>query len=76
VEARRVDALSDELPQVDVALANVALDVVERLVPRLRATLVVTSGYLDRDRPSVESWEHVDRRERDGWAADVLRFTR
>jgi ribosomal protein L11 methyltransferase len=75
VQAKRVDALQDELPATDVVLANVALDVVERILPRLRAPLAVTSGYLDRDRPSVGGWEHVDRREADGWAADLLSFS-
>jgi ribosomal protein L11 methyltransferase len=75
VEARLLDALRDEVPAADVAVANVALDVVERILPRLHARLAVTSGYLDRDRPEVEGWEHVDRRAADGWAADVLRFT-
>jgi ribosomal protein L11 methyltransferase len=72
VTARRADALSEEVPETDVALANVQLDVVERLLPRLRANRVVTSGYLDRDRPEVDGWQHVDRREADGWAADLL----
>jgi ribosomal protein L11 methyltransferase len=75
IEARRADALADELPVTDVALANVQLDVVERLLPRLRAPLAVTSGYLDRDRPAVDAWEPVDRREADGWAADLLRLS-
>jgi ribosomal protein L11 methyltransferase len=75
VEARLLDGLQEELPATDVAVANVALDVVERLLPRLQSPLVVTSGYLDRDRPQVEGWEHVDRREVDGWAADLLRFS-
>jgi ribosomal protein L11 methyltransferase len=72
VTARRADALTEEVPETDVALANVQLDVVERLLPRLRATRVVTSGYLDRDRPDVDGWQHLDRREGDGWAADLL----
>ncbi|MES1248772.1 MAG: 50S ribosomal protein L11 methyltransferase [Actinomycetota bacterium] len=75
VEARLLDALHDEIPAADVVVANVALDVVERILPRLHAPLAVTSGYLDRDRPAAPGWEHVDRREADGWAADVLRFT-
>jgi ribosomal protein L11 methyltransferase len=74
IEARRADALADELPVTDVVLANVQLDVVERLLPRLRAPLAVTSGYLDRDRPAVDGWEPLDRREADGWAADLLRL--
>jgi ribosomal protein L11 methyltransferase len=75
VEARRADALADDLPATDVVLANVQLEAVEQLLPRLAAPLVVTSGYLDRDRPDVGGWEHVDRREVDGWAADVLRLS-
>ena len=72
LEARRADALRDDLPRVDVALANVALDVVERLLPLLPAGRVATSGYLDRDRPNVSGWAHVDRATVDGWAADVF----
>jgi ribosomal protein L11 methyltransferase len=75
VQAHRADALKDELPATGVVLANVALDVVERILPRLHAPLVVTSGYLGRDRPSVDGWQHVDRREADGWAADLLSFS-
>jgi ribosomal protein L11 methyltransferase len=68
----RADALADALPASAVAVANVALDVVERLLPRLTAGRVVTSGYLDRNEPRVEGWRRTNRRERDGWAADLL----
>ena len=70
--AHRADALADELPHTELAVANVALDVVERLLPRLGAGRAVTSGYLDRDEPCVEGWRRIGRRERDGWAADLL----
>jgi ribosomal protein L11 methyltransferase len=72
VTAYRADALADELPPTEFAVANVALDVVARLLPRLGARRAVTSGYLDRDEPCVEGWRRIGRRERDGWAADVL----
>jgi ribosomal protein L11 methyltransferase len=72
VDARRADALADELPPVDVALANVALDVVERLLARVPAARVVTSGYLDRDRPRTPGWAHAARAAVDGWAADLF----
>ena len=75
LEACVADALQDELPPADVAVANVALELVERLLPRLGCRAVVTSGYLDRDRPRARGWAHVDRRERDGWAADLLHFS-
>jgi ribosomal protein L11 methyltransferase len=76
VEARQADAFVDELPRTDVALANVALDVVERLLPRLSCETVITSGYLARDRPQVEGWTFAGRLEVDGWAADLLTFQR
>jgi ribosomal protein L11 methyltransferase len=72
LSAYRADALADELPETELALANVALDVVERLLPRLGVRRAVTSGYLDRDEPRVEGWRRTDRREQDGWAADLL----
>jgi ribosomal protein L11 methyltransferase len=75
VAAHVADALQDELPPAEVAVANVALELVERLLPRLRCRAVVTSGYLDRDRPQAPGWTPVDRRERDGWAADLLHFS-
>jgi ribosomal protein L11 methyltransferase len=72
LSAYRADALADELPETELAVANVALDVVERLLPRLGVRRAVTSGYLDRDEPRVEGWRRSARREQDGWAADLL----
>jgi ribosomal protein L11 methyltransferase len=76
IKASRADAFVDELPSVDVALANVALDVVERILPRLDCRTAITSGYLAREQPEVEGWTHVGRREVDGWAADLLTLHR
>jgi ribosomal protein L11 methyltransferase len=72
VDARRCDALRDELPETEVAVANVALDVVEQLLPRLPARQVVASGYLERDEPQLDGWQRIERRTADGWAADLL----
>jgi ribosomal protein L11 methyltransferase len=58
-----------------VAVVNIALDVVERLLPGLPAERAITSGYLDRDEPTAAGWQRVDRRTRDGWAADLLEFS-
>jgi ribosomal protein L11 methyltransferase len=69
--AFRCDALADALPPARFVVANVALDVVERLLPRLGAERAVTSGYLERDELSVEGWQRIDRRAADGWAADL-----
>jgi ribosomal protein L11 methyltransferase len=57
-----------------VAVVNIALDVVERLLPDLPADRAITSGYLERDEPNAAGWLRVDRRTRDGWAADLLEF--
>jgi ribosomal protein L11 methyltransferase len=55
-----------------LAVMNIALDVVERLLPELPVERAVTSGYLDRDEPQVDGWRRVTRRARDGWAADLF----
>ncbi len=72
IDARRCDALRDALPETEVAVANVALDVVEQLLPRLPARRLVASGYLERDEPQLDGWHRIDRRSADGWAADLL----
>jgi ribosomal protein L11 methyltransferase len=72
VGAHAADALADELPETAFAVANVALDVVERLLPRLPARLAVTSGYLERDNPRVDGWSRRARRTLEGWAADLF----
>ena len=64
--------VTEGFPRTDVAVANIALDVVESLAPQITAPLLVTSGYLERDAPRVEQREHLDRRVLDGWAADLL----
>ena len=57
---------------VDVAVANISLALVETLLPRLDARIVVTSGYLERDEPRLGPYVRRARRVRDGWAADLL----
>ena len=57
-----------------LAVMNIALDVVERMLPQLPVERAITSGYLDRDEPRVDGWHAVRRRVRDGWAADLLEF--
>ena len=71
VDARLLNALADPLPAAELALANVALDAVERLAARLESTTVITSGYLASDQPLLRGFRHLERRENDGWAADV-----
>jgi len=72
VDARRCDALRDELPETEVAVANVAREVVEQLLPRLPARRLVASGYLEHDDLELHGWHRIERRTVDGWAADLL----
>jgi ribosomal protein L11 methyltransferase len=72
LEAYVVDGTTAELPQADVAVANVLLAPVSAILMRLDTQRAVTSGYLSGERPPAPGWEHVDRLEQDGWAADVF----
>ena len=74
LEASLLDGESDALPHADVAVANVLLAPVERILARLDARFAITSGYLTGDHPSAPGWRHHERVELDGWAAD--RFER
>jgi ribosomal protein L11 methyltransferase len=70
---RAADALRADLRPADIAVANIALEAVEAVVPRLAAGTVVTSGYLDTQRPALAGLRHGDRETADGWAADLYR---
>jgi ribosomal protein L11 methyltransferase len=64
--------VATELRPASLAVMNIALDVVERMLSQLPVERAITSGYLDRDEPSVEGWHRLERHVRDGWAADLL----
>ena len=64
--------VGSELRPAPLAVMNIALDVVEGMLPDLPVERAITSGYLERDEPRVEGWHRLDRRVRDGWAADLL----
>ena len=72
IEVSRADVLRDELPAVDVVVANIELRIVERLLERATARVAVTSGYLEAQTPEASRWARADRLELEGWAADVL----
>lgn len=70
-----LDALADDLPRADVAVANVLLRPVEAILARLDGVgEVVTSGYRAGERPAHPGWSHLESLEADDWAAD--RFAR
>jgi ribosomal protein L11 methyltransferase len=67
-----LDALAVKPPSADVTVANLSLQAVETLLPRLRAGIVVAAGYLVDDELQVSGWRRTTRRVLDGWAADVF----
>lgn len=73
LDCRRVDALSEPLPQADLVVANISAEAVGRLLPRLEAKTIVTSGYLEGDAPESDGLERERRVTKGGWAADVFR---
>jgi ribosomal protein L11 methyltransferase len=73
VRAECVDVAAAALPRVRAAVANISLPVVAALGLRLDAEELVVSGYLEDDGPDLPGWAHVERRVREGWAADRFR---
>ncbi|HEV8603196.1 MAG TPA: 50S ribosomal protein L11 methyltransferase [Gaiellaceae bacterium] len=71
VDVRRGDALVEPLPKADVVLANLDLATVRALASRLECRLAVTSGYDEGERPHLAGLRHLERRHREGWAADL-----
>jgi ribosomal protein L11 methyltransferase len=72
LDVRELDATTDSIPTAGVVAANVSLPVVETLLERLDAPIVVTSGYLETDEPRLGRYVRHERRTLGGWAADVL----
>jgi ribosomal protein L11 methyltransferase len=64
--------LVTESPPAELAVMNIALHVVEALLPELPVERAIASGYLEHDAPRAEGWRSTERRVRDGWAADLL----
>ena len=72
VDVRRLDLITDALPKADVAAANISLELVETVLARIDARVVVAAGFLERDRPELGAYRRRERRVREGWAADLL----
>lgn len=72
VAAHRADILAGQPPGADVAVANIALSVVEQLAERVSARFLIASGYLAAEAPGLTGWRGRERRETEGWAADLF----
>ena len=71
LEARVADALAADLPHTGTTVANLTLEDVRRLTPRIGSHHLVTSGYLGADALVLAGRTSVRRVELEGWAADV-----
>jgi hypothetical protein len=57
-----------------VAVANITVGDAETVAARVESGTLITSGYLASEELHLSGWEQSDRREANGWAADL--FTR
>jgi ribosomal protein L11 methyltransferase len=71
VEAVLSDAAVDPLPATETALVNVELGLDRSIAARLGSERIVTSGYLASESPEIAGYRRRDRRETEGWAADL-----
>jgi len=76
LEVTLLDGELDDLPPAEVAVANVLLMPVQRILARLEGDVAITSGYLDTDLPEAPGWRATDHVAADGWAADRFERTR
>ena len=65
------DALVDPLPPAATTIANLTLEAVGALAPRVSSRVLVTAGYLEDDAVVLFRWRRRLRRALEGWAADV-----
>ncbi len=72
VDVRLEDLLTDPLPQVAVAVANIARRPVEVAAERFAGDVLIASGYLATEQPQPEGWRSSERRVAGEWAADRL----
>ena len=71
IQPQVADAHAGELLDAATTVANLTLDDVRKLAPRVRSPRLVTSGYLATDSLNLEGRARVRRATLDGWAADV-----
>jgi ribosomal protein L11 methyltransferase len=71
VAVERADVRFAAPAAVDVAVVNIAPDVIAEVASKLQARLVVTSGYLDADTVELPGYRILARRTHAGWAADL-----
>jgi ribosomal protein L11 methyltransferase len=72
IDARRLDAVTEPLPEAEVVVANIDLVTVTVLHPPPSCRVLVASGYLETDEPAFSGFERAGRRTQAEWAADLF----
>jgi ribosomal protein L11 methyltransferase len=72
LDVRLLDALADPLPAADAVIANVTLEHLRALAPRLLTRWLVASGYPETDALALPAFERRGRRTAEGWAAELF----
>lgn len=72
LDIRQIDALTDALPDAEIVLANIDLPTLAVLVPPPGCRMLVTSGYYEGEQLAFAAFDHVARRARANWAADLF----
>jgi ribosomal protein L11 methyltransferase len=73
LDAHCGDGTAVPLEPAGVCVANVTLEIVEQVAPRVDCQHLVTSGYLLSDEPRLAGYQRVERVGEEGWAADLFR---
>ena len=71
IDLRLADALRDELPAAEYALANISATAVEQVAGNVRVRRLVTAGYLASETLSLPGYRGLERRTLGSWAADL-----
>ena len=72
LEVRQADACTEELTEAEIVLANIDLPTLSALTLPTNCRQFVTSGYYEHDQPAVPGFDHLSRRARAQWAADLF----
>jgi ribosomal protein L11 methyltransferase len=71
LEVRHADGRTEPLPPASVGVANISLELVNEIGPRLDCDVLVTSGYFEAHAPNLARFSIQERRTLAGWAADL-----
>jgi ribosomal protein L11 methyltransferase len=72
LEARLADVCADPLPIAGLAVANLERALVPVVAGRFSGSRLIASGYPASDGVRLPGWRRAERRQAEGWAADLF----